>query len=226
DLPIAKITRGHVRQFREALQMIPVRRSGDLRTATLPALQDWSNAHPEAKRVSAATVNKVLGGVQAITVWARDNGMIPDDLPWADPFSNMRLEEEAPSREPWHLEELKVLFSSPVFTQGLRSTAGRGEAAYWLPLLAPFTGARLGELAPLTVADITTDEPTGIATIKVTEDLEQGRRLKNVGSRRVIPIHPELVRLGFIQFVAQVRDGSGNEARLFPLLKPGPKGGL
>jgi integrase len=224
DMLIAKITRGHVRQFREALQMIPVRRSGDLRAATLPALRDWSNAHPEAKRVSAATVNKVLGSVQAITKWARDNGVIPDDVHWADPFSNMRLQEEKPDREPWQINELKVLFSSPVFTQGLRPKAGRGEAACWLPLLAMFTGARLGELAPLTVTDVTTDEPTGIATIRVTEDLEQGRRLKNVGSRRIVPIHPELVRLGFMHFVEQVRDGSGGRARLFPLLTPGPKG--
>jgi integrase len=158
--------------------------------------------------------------------WARDNGIIPDELPWADPFANMRLEEEAPSREPWQLDELRVLFSSPVFTQGLRPTAGRGEAAYWLPLLGLCTGARLGELAPLTAADITTDKPTGITTIRITEDLEQGRRLKNVASRRVVPVHPELVRVGFMQFVAQVRDGSKSNARLFPLLTPGPKGGL
>jgi integrase len=205
---------------------MPVRRSGDLRNATLPALRDWSNAHPEAKRVSPATVNKVLGGVQAIAVWARDNGIIPDDLPWADPFSNMRLDEEEPNREPWQLEELKVLFGSPVFAEGVRPTAGRGEAAYWLPLLALFTGARLGELAPLTIADVTADEATGISTIKVTEDLEQGRRLKNVGSRRVVPIHPELVRLGFLRFVEDVRQGGGSKARIFPLLTPGPKGGL
>ena len=104
--------------------------------------------------------------------------------PTESSLSCMRLEEEEPDREPWQLDELKAFFSSPVFTEGLRPTAGRGEAAYWLPLLALFTGARLGELAPLTVADITTDKPAGISTIRVTEDLEQGRRLKNVGSRR------------------------------------------
>jgi integrase len=226
DMPVAKITRKHVREFREALQAMPVRRSGDLRNATLPALRDWSQTHPEAKSVSPATVNKVLGGVQAIAVWARDNGIIPDDLPWADPFSNMRLDEEAPNREPWQLEELKVLFSSPVFTQATRPAGGRGEAAYWLPLLGLFTGARLGELAPLTVADVTADEATGISTIKVTEDLEQGRRLKNASSRRVVPIHPELVRLGFLRFVEEVGQGGGSKARIFPLLTPGPKGGL
>src|SRR5262245_26588550 len=38
DMPVAKIARKHVREFREALQAMPVRRSGDLRNATLPAL--------------------------------------------------------------------------------------------------------------------------------------------------------------------------------------------
>jgi hypothetical protein len=54
DMPVAKITRKHVREFREALQAMPVRRSGRLRDATLPVLRDWSKEHPETKRVSAA----------------------------------------------------------------------------------------------------------------------------------------------------------------------------
>jgi integrase len=226
DMPVGKINRKHVREFREALQAIPVRRSGQLRDASLPALRDWSNAHPEAKTVSPATVNKVLGGIQAVVVWARNNGIIPDEVPWADPFAKMRLEEEPSSREPWQLGELRTLFASPVFTEGARPAAGAGEAAYWLPLLAMLTGARLSELAGLTVADVTTDQATSIATIKITDDLELGRRLKTPGSRRVVPIHPELVRIGFIEFVGHVRDGGESEARLFPLLQPGSKGGL
>jgi hypothetical protein len=30
--------------------------------------------------VSNATVNKLLAGVQAVGLWARDNGLIPDDI--------------------------------------------------------------------------------------------------------------------------------------------------
>jgi hypothetical protein len=127
-------------------------------------------------------LNKILGGVQAILMWARDNGFIPDDIPWADPFSRMRLEEEVPSREPWQLEELTVLFGCPVFTQRARPKGGRGEAAFWLPLLGLFTGARLGELAPLTADDVSTDEQTGIPIVTIREDLERGRSLKTVGS--------------------------------------------
>jgi len=46
------------------------------------------------------------------------------------------------------------------------------------------------------------------------------------GSRRVIPVHPELVRLGFVDFVEQARRERGRVARLFPLLNPGPRGGF
>jgi hypothetical protein len=46
------------------------------------------------------------------------------------------------------------------------------------------TGARLGEIAPLSAADVKTDELTNIHSIVITEDLEQGRRLKTSGFRR------------------------------------------
>jgi integrase len=226
DMPVQAITRKTVREFREALQQLPLRRVGSLRRATLPELVEWSRKHPDAPKISPATVNKLLGGVQAVAVWARDNGLIPDDMPWADPFSNMRLEEPEPEREPWEAAELHVLFSSPVFTDGVRPKAGGGEAAFWLPFLGIFTGARLGELAPLTAADVSTDDATGIVTISITEDLELGKRLKTRGSRRVIPVHPQLAHLGFLDFVNQAKKARGSDARLFPLLNPGPRGGF
>ncbi len=196
DMLVEKITRKTVREFREALQQLPTRRAGDLRKATLPELVEWSSKHPDVAKIAPATVNKLLGGVQAVAVWARDNGFIPDDVPWADPFSNMRLDEPEPDREPWELADLRVLFRSAVFTKGERPTAGGGDAALWLPLLGLVTGARLGELAPLTVADVTTDETIGIPTIAIIEDAEKGRRLKTLSSRRVIPVHPSLYNWG------------------------------
>ena len=226
DIPVAKITRGQVRQFREALQEMPTRRSGSLRRATLPELIEWAKNHPEARKTSNATVNKLLGGVQAVSVWARDNGLISDDLRWSDPFANMRLPEEAPGREPWSTEDLRLLFSSRVFTEGSRPTGGAGEAAFWLPLLGLFTGARLGELAPLTAADVTMDEQSQVWMITIREDAEQGRRLKTASSARVVPVHPELVRVGFLRFVDDAKPERGKDARLFPLLTPGPKGGF
>jgi integrase len=226
DVAITQITRRHVREFREALQLIPKRRAGKFKEATLPELVEWTRQHPEAEPISPATVNKLLGGVQAVLVWARDNGMIPDEMPWADPFSNMRLEEPRSSREPWGPSELQLLFGSPVFTQEMRPVAGRGEAAFWLPLLALYTGARLNELAPLTVRDVKCDETTSLHYLTVVEDLDNGRSVKTEGSLRAVPIHPELIRVGFLEFVAHRQAEDGDDTPLFPLLERGPNGGF
>jgi hypothetical protein len=45
------------------------------------------------------------------------------------------------------------------------------------------------------------------------------------GSRRVVPMHPKLIRIGFIEFAHRMRQEHGDEARLFPLLTRGPRGG-
>lgn len=225
SIPVASITRAHVRQYREALQAMPVRRSGKLRDAVLPELVEWSRQHPEQPRVAPRTVNKLLAAPMALASWAYDNGIIPDDTPWANPFGKMLLDVEEAQREPWHLDEMRTLFNSPVFTKGLRPKAGRGEAAYWLPLLGIFSGARLSELASLAVSDVVTDEQTSIAYLRIAEDEQRGRKLKTVSSRRAVPLHPELVKLGFLSMVVQPRlSEAGKAAQLFPELVPGPKG--
>ena len=75
-------------------------------------------------------------------------------------------------------------------------------------------------------SDVTIDEARQIPTITIREDADQGRRLKTAGSARVVPVHPELVRIGFLRFVEQAKSAGGKGARLFPLLTPGPKGGF
>jgi hypothetical protein len=39
--------------------------------------------HNRRARKSTSTVNKQLGAVQTIGLWARDNGIVPDDVPCA-----------------------------------------------------------------------------------------------------------------------------------------------
>jgi integrase len=166
-------------------------------------------------------VNKQLGGVQAILIWAHDKGgFIPDDVPWADPFARMRLEEDEPDREPFSPTELQVLFGSSVFTDGERPKGGRGEAAYWLPLLALFTGGRRGELSALRVADVQLESVSGATMLAITEDRKTNKTLKTRNSQRAVPVHPTLQKLGFLDFVETVRRERGEKAWLFPLIAP------
>jgi integrase len=196
DLAVVDIKKSHARKFREALQDVPRRRTGKLLKAPLPELAEWGRKHPDAPRLSAGTINKQIGGVQAVSVWARDQGIIPDDVNWSDPFARMRLRQDEPEREPFTIAELKSVFGSPVFAEAKRPIGGHGEAAYWLPLLALFTGARRGELAGLTVADVQTEETAGDPMVVITANSQRGRKLKTKSSARIVPLHPELHLLG------------------------------
>ena len=200
DLGVAQINRGHVRQFRDAAQLVPAGRSGKLLKATLPQLVEYSRSHPDAPRIKPATINKWLNCLGAVLNWSRNNGDIPDDMAWSDPVSGIRLTERPSNREPWEPEELSLLFNSPIYRDNERPLGGKGEACFWLPLLAIFSGARLNELAPVCVEDVKTDTASGVRLITVIEDEEAGRTVKTDSSLRAIPIHSELVRIGFLDF--------------------------
>ena len=219
-MSIAAIKRNHVHSFRAALQSVPRQRAGKLADLKLFELAEWGRERPAVAKVSATTVNKQLGAVQAVALWARDKGgMVPDDVPWADPFSRIRLRAEEPSRELFTREELKAVFGGLVFAEGARPTGGKGEAAFWLPLLALFTGARRSELAGLTVENVDT-ESFGAPVITITKDRSRGKRLKTQGSQRAVPLHKELLRLGFLEFVSSVGEGQGANSWLFPEIAP------
>lgn len=61
--------------------------------------------------------------------------------------------------------------------------------------IAFYTGMRMGEITQLRKEDII--EKDGIYCFNVIEDLEEGRRVKNKGSVRVIPIHPNILDMIF-----------------------------
>jgi integrase len=221
EMPVAHIRKSHVREFREALRDVPVRRLriGKLRDATLPELAQWGRGHPEAQKIAASTVNKLLAGVQAVGRWARKEDLVPDD--WSDPFADMRVEEDESERAPFQIDELRMIFGSPVFTEGQRPIGGKEEAAFWLPLLALFTGARLGELTGLRASDVVDDAAVGAVCIYITADSKAGKRLKTKQSARAVPVHPQLMQLGFIEFAEAQAKAHGERAWLFPQVAPG-----
>lgn len=104
---------------------------------------------------------------------------------------------------------------------------------YWVPLLLAYTGARVNEICQLRVDDVIVDD-SGIPylSIQLPEDdsdinevldqLLSQYSLKNDSSARDIPIHRDLLTLGFLVYVEKVR--AHGFTQLFPSLKPGPNG--
>jgi integrase len=226
NMPVADIKRSsHARAYREELRLVPSRRSGALLKAGLPELSQWGREHPNAPKVSAGTVNKQLGAVQAILGLAFRNGLVPDDVPWSDPFKDLRLHEERSTRGPFNARGLQAIFDAPLFTKHEIPVGGKGPAAVWLPLLALFVGGRQAEFAGLRVSDVSEDPDTGAPLLWIIPDRNVGRRVKTETSERVVPLHSHLRSLGFLDYVAS-RTSEGENAWLFPTIAPDQRGGL
>lgn len=80
------------------------------------------------------------------------------------------------------------------------------EQDQWLVLLGLTTGARIRELVQLHHKDIF--KADGVWCLKLVNDEEAGQKVKNEKSHRRVPIHPELIKAGFVKFV-QAGTGDG-----------------
>ncbi|KQP60531.1 hypothetical protein ASF52_09485 [Methylobacterium sp. Leaf112] len=88
-----------------------------------------------------------------------------------------------------------------------------------MPLLSLFHGLRLNEACQLRPEDIV--ERDGVPAIFVrSADISQ--RVKSRAGTRIIPLHPEIIGIGFLAFVVQAR--IDQKERLFPELSQDTRG--
>lgn len=201
-----------VRQFRDLIGqgMLPVDVERD-------HVEHFCKYLLETKGLSWKTTEKRVSQIRSLykrAVKARllqDNPALHVEVP--------KPRNPLPTRLQYELDDLKRIFSSPIYLAGDRPSGGKGEAAAWLPMLALHTGARLEELAQLRLEDI--GHTSGIDFIQISDE-GPGQKLKNTGSRRRIPLHPNLLAAGFLRYVEGLRETG--EERLFPELRQDSKG--
>ncbi|KVD82465.1 hypothetical protein WS62_22730 [Burkholderia sp. ABCPW 14] len=190
-----QITRQHILQFKDAL------------------LADGQ---------SAANINVKLPMLGVIFNYACGNDLGMS----SNPAAKIRVADKRRAkdkRREFNTAALNAIFGSRVYTEGYRPLAGGGEAAYWLPLLALFTGARIEELAQLRPEDVYEENYTDrhgaeqkAWVLRITGNLAEGQEIKTESSERRVPLHTELIRLGFVQFAQEAKGRS----RIFHKLRP------
>jgi integrase len=175
-----------------------------------------------ASGLARATVAKKVSFVSRLLQTAVDAGMLPHNVARGMRIPKSKVEHV--SRRAFTTKELQRIFSSPIYSRQQRYTGGGGEAAAWVPLLALTTGARLEELCQLKVSDIVLNGEHG--PLMRISDAGDGQHVKTTSSRRIIPLHRDLISAGFIKYWDEIED-SGHEW-LFPVLGPdhdGRRGG-
>ena len=209
DLPLSRITKAHVRDFKDALLKCPVsiRLPRKQQGKPMPELVALAEKDRTLPRLAPRTINdKWLAYLAAALSWGEDNGYLEGNPASGVKASMPKVRDKAVL--PLSTDDLNLIFHFPIFTEGERPQGGCGEAAKWLPLLALFTGARLGELGKLQVEDVRHERDVWYLDLMNTGT-------KTQGSKRQVPIHPELIRLGFLEYVEARRKAGGGGA-LFP----------
>ena len=166
----------------------------------------------------------------ALTSWKPANGSETLIMNFAQHANSINPDDgDDPDRLPWTVEHLKVFFASSVYTGGGGRTKRLKpaslptvyhDASYWAPLIAVYAYMSREEVCGLELADIMLDGPVPYLMVRrnMTKSLDgvEPAGLKNHNRKRVVPLHPELMRLGFKDYVEAVAaEGHG---RLFPEL--------
>ncbi|GJE36228.1 tyrosine-type recombinase/integrase [Methylobacterium persicinum] len=180
-------------------------RDAELSIADLLERGKRLRAAGEAEKVglSPATVNRHITQLSTILKYCRANQRPIGEVELLRDFRLIDPQRDGDKRPAFEVEDVERLFAHPVWTStasevDMRQIASQQQifaAVYWLPLLGYYTCARLSELTYLEIGDV--DVTRGTLKIRPT----RRRRLKNAASQRTLPIHPELIRLGFLDFV-------------------------
>jgi integrase len=228
DLAVAQIDRAVILSYRAQLADTPAKGKG---IRALNAAQLVEKARTEnLPKLGEATIRNRLLAVSAVLSFGvrqgllQENPVIAGGLGRAAAKAATKKAARTRKVKDYTKEELNLIFTSPIFGPDgwTPPRADFGRAWYWLPLLMFYTGARREELAQLKASDVRVgEEGVNFLDILDTQDETDGERgVKTEGSRRVIPLHADLIARGFLDY----RDSVPPDGQLFPLLKPNPTG--
>ena len=171
--PLSQLTRAQGDQFRAKLRELPT---------------------------TSKTARDRFNWIKSLLKYASQDLELISKSPWVGLEIKSRTTLQ---RQPWTNEHLSILLGHEIWQKGSlpKDSKAGGLAAYWVPLLGIYTGARCSELCQLMVHDIETKAT--IPTIRITDEGE-GQKVKSEAGHRTIPIHSEPIRLGFLDYVKSI----------------------
>lgn len=223
---IRQITADDLQELVYTIPFIPSRfGSGKTANKTIQQAIKMAKVDETLPRLSVKTQNDYIQTLSSVFMWAKQKKFI-DENPFDEvemPAQDIRA-KQGDKYLPFSITQLQAIFNIPVYRGCKNNRSGRlkpGEkifrdAYFWVPLLGLYTGARLNEICQLVLDDICIKEGINIININDTD----GKKVKTIAGIRNVPIHPVLLKLGFLEYVEQQRKDKYNKLkRLFPELK-------
>jgi integrase len=213
DNPLVdEITKTDIVKYKNILFKLPSNRNKKLIYIGRTFKQLMEMEIPHRDLLSSTTISNHFVKVSSFLSWLSENDLAKTNL--SSPLRRVIKKDKSDYelRSAFSNADLCALFNNDYYFNGQH----RLNSHFWVPILALFTGARLNELCQLDRSDIVKID--GIWCMDINN--KNGKRLKNLSSARVIPLHSVLVRdLSFIEFAQ-----SHQETKLFSELSKSPTG--
>ena len=212
DIPIGTITREMGKQFKDGLRKLPPnwKKNPKYRTKTFRELVTMN----VKERISDTTVNHILTIVSSWMEWSKNNHYVNENV-----FKGMKLKiQRRPrdERDRFTEGDLKGIFSRSFIFETVEK---RKFHYYWIPLIGVFTGMRLNEICSLYLDNVYQMEGNQRKkrwVIDIREEHDRpDKHLKNLSSRRIIPIHDTILELGFLDYLKRLKDIYRKRERIF-----------
>ena len=207
---LSSIRSTQARAYKEHLQRTPTN-----------AKQKYPDLSPKASVAAAAKDNAPLLGVTSQNNYLQNLSTLYSfaikelDYEGDNPFkgrsnSKAAKRSQREKRNSLSRDQLNRLFTSPLFT-GCKSLPSchkpgtlvpRESHKYWVPLIAFYSGMRMQEMLQLYVTDVY--QTNNIWVFDLNRHYKD-QSLKSLQSKRLIPIHQNLLDLGFLKFVESKR---------------------
>lgn len=176
------------------------------RNITKRNLLDWRDKLLAEKKSPKTIANGYLACVRAVMRWAVENDHLPTNEAEAvrQEVPKKVLTREKGYTTPEAITVLKatvnyqpVNAANPSNRESLHMIA----AKRWLPILCAFTGARVAEMAQLRKEDVRQEGEIWIA--RISPDAGSVK----TGGYRDVPLHRQVIALGFLEFVKAAKPG-------------------
>ena len=228
--PVRDLGYDECRSARGVLARVPANRS------KLYAASSLNEALELARILGKPTLSRIsqqqyLGALKDILQLGVKKRLLPSNP--AEDLSPLEPDQVSPDekRLPFTTDQLVGFFHSKYYRTCPRKAGRLVDPAghqwrVWLPLMMLFLGLRPREILQLRVADVKRT-PAGVWFLDVVASTDEdpdgdsaiyAKSLKTVASRRQVPLHSELIRIGFLQFVSD-RTSSGKDQQMFPGLR-------
>lgn len=184
----------------------------DRATELIQQLKEYKSTRTSCKW-SAATVNDCIVFLSTLHRYAIRNRKFGVTF---NPFEGRQIAEtETKKREAFTAEELKR-----IWTELEELKTARELDKYWVMVLMLYTGARVGEVCQLRLDDVDKSGNHRVVMYQDRPELGQTikgakrKRRRGVEPKRIVPLHPDLRKLGFFAYVDELK--AAGEVKLFP----------